>query len=118
MGLFDTVYIEVELPDGYKGKEFQTKDLDCLLDEIKITADGKLMRLHYDLVKSDQTSGKREWPIFKRENEEWRPLILRDRPFHGIMEFYTREKDIWYEYEAKFTDGQLVEIIKVERRIK
>src|SRR5262249_43383330 len=45
MGLFDTVTCEYPLPDpSHQHSEFQTKDLECLLDHYTITRDGRLVR--------------------------------------------------------------------------
>lgn len=86
MGMFDTVRCEKPLPGEPKPPEgawLQTKDFDCTMETYTITAAGKL------------------------RNE------TGDVPFHGILSFYTYEKDVWYEYEAKFTDGNLVDISPV-----
>lgn len=45
MGLFDTIHCEYPLPvPQHQELEFQTKDLECLLDEYTITRDGRLLR--------------------------------------------------------------------------
>jgi hypothetical protein len=46
MGMFDTITIEYPLPgeNPYGYKEFQTKDLDCVLDHYTVDADGQLWR--------------------------------------------------------------------------
>jgi len=45
MGLFDTVKCKYPLPNPkHQDLEFQTKDLECLLGEYTITADGRLLR--------------------------------------------------------------------------
>lgn len=85
MGMFDYVRCEVPLPDGYEG-ELQTKDFDCQMQQCVITMIG---RLTVDGV---------------------------DREFHGIFNFYDLDRNgKWHEYNAKFTDGQLVEIKQVQQ---
>jgi hypothetical protein len=43
MGLYDTVKCEYPLPDpAHQSLEFQTKDLDCLLEAYTITRAGRL----------------------------------------------------------------------------
>ena len=92
MGMFDDVHVDYPLPDcSYT--EFQTKDLECTLEQYTISADGKLLSNGVDIA------------------------------FHGILNFYTYDKspgerDVaeWYEYDAKFTDGQLVSITRVYNR--
>jgi len=81
--MFDDITCEHPLPADPKppGTSFQTKDFDCFMDRYTITADGYLLR-----------------------NGE-------SVPFHGMINFYTYTRDdMWFEYEAKFTDGRLVEI--------
>ena|SRR5690606_14733928 len=89
MGMFDSINCEVELPGEPKppaNRWLQTKDFDCLLDTYTIRADGTLWKKEFE----------------EREQEQVN--------FHGLLNFYTYENDIWYEYNAKFTDGKLVAI--------
>ena len=45
MGMFDTLYCDLDLPGlGKFDKKFQTKDLYCCLDTYRITKEGKLVR--------------------------------------------------------------------------
>lgn len=82
--------------------DFQTKDFDCYLDDYCIKEDGTLLRA--------------ERPD---EGSEWKESIVA---FHGFVNFYTYEgggsKDsapgLWFEYEAKFTDGKCVDVKCIE----
>jgi len=83
MGMFDDITCEYALPGEPKPKDiiFQTKDFDCLLDHYMITKDGRLTK----------------------ENSQVQ--------FHGALRFYTyTDDDMWFEYEANFADGRLIEI--------
>lgn len=83
MGMFDDITCERPLPGPTQPpyKSFQTKDFDCLMDHYTITGDGTLTK---DGV-----------PV----------------PFHGMVNFYTfTPEHMWFEYNAKFTDGKLIEI--------
>jgi hypothetical protein len=83
MGMFDDISCEHVLPAEPKPKDdyFQTKDFDRLLDHYTITADGRLLKEKAEV------------------------------PFHGVLNFYTyTNDDMWFEYEAEFTDGRLIEI--------
>ncbi|MDI3563577.1 hypothetical protein [Bradyrhizobium sp. Arg816] len=94
MGMFDYVKCELPLPDGWKG-ELQTKDFeDPYLETYTIRADGRLIRRRpkYDIDPPGTAYGE------------------IDTNFHGILNFYGLEDGEWHEYDAKFTDGQLVEI--------
>lgn len=95
MGMFDTVYCEFPLPDpGHQGLEFQTKDLESLLDRYTITADGRLMR---------HARRARQGPD---RDVEW--------PIHGDVSFYTSEDGVWIEYVARFTHGRVEWILPRE----
>lgn len=100
MGLFDYVKCEVPLPDRFDG-ELQTKEFDCpYMETYIITKEGRLFhnKPRYDIDPPDALCG------------------LRDMNFHGVLNFYGYDDDTgsptykWHEYNAKFTDGQLVSI--------
>ncbi len=116
--MFDEVRVEVGLPDGYTGRHFQTKDLDCGLDHYRISAEGRLLVEDYELHVLPADPAKTFSPPFRRESKGW-----RDTHFHGILNFYASPPplghrlgeggrrghvDSWHEYDAEFTDGQLV----------
>lgn len=127
MGMFDYIRCEVPLPDGFEG-ELQTKDFgDSAMVTHIITKDGRLLT----------DNGPDEWvPEAERRYPNAKPGtfesmcgILRHIPkhedanFHGIVNFYGSEGRSedgtyrWHEYNAKFTDGQLVGIEKVATNI-
>lgn len=101
MGMFDDVICEAKLPDGFVSDNgYQTKDFECVLATFKITAEGRLVRREYEWSESDDA------PLgIRREQRGW-----KDVNYHGFLNFYTSGLDGWHEYDAKFTDGQLVEI--------
>jgi hypothetical protein len=101
MGMFDTLKCEYPLPDKIVQKDsFQTKSLECLLDNYTISKRGKLV-LHRQ--RHNETSVK-EFTI----------------DFHGDLRFYTSkgswEKDNYerFEYIARFTEGNLQWIKRVD----
>lgn len=103
MGMFDDVICEVELPDGKPNKcGFQTKDLDCQLDKYTITKDGRLTRARY------------RW---NEAQNEYVPDGADVIQHHGYLNFYDYNSDTkeWREFNAKFTDGKLVEIVTVTK---
>jgi hypothetical protein len=89
VGMFDTLRFEYPLPDSrHQDLDFQTKDLECLLDNFTITRDGRLIRNVWRAGEGF-TSGT-EWP------------------FHGDIRFYTSAEDkTWIEYVARFTHGHV-----------
>lgn len=93
MGMFDTIYCRRQLPDGpATDEDFQTKSLHNCLCVYEIAADGRLRELEID---------DRGHPI---------PEKSRDTGFHGVLRFYTYVGSGLKEYEAKFTDGLLVDL--------
>ena len=111
MGMFDDIRFEGEIPGEPKPKRphFQTKDLECVLDHYVVKTDGSLWRSEWD-------SDARVWTAGQRVS------------FHGMLNFYTLEHipgtgprgcedAIWFEYEAKFTDGMLqgIEVVDIHR---
>lgn len=145
--MFDTIFVKKKLPltkelkaldVNWEEVDFQTKDLENLLDTYEITKSGKLKHLWQ----------KREWKeddsaflkgYFDVVEEEW-----RDVDFHGTINFYTTHctndtmhwdlfdsedqltfddielipgDDWWIEFEAIFTKGKLdkIRLIKAEK---
>jgi hypothetical protein len=99
MGMFDDLTSELPIPGEPQPKRlsFQTKDFDRYLEHYTIRADGSLWR---------------------DAGDNWRTGVV---PFHGMLNFYTFESDpsgkspgMWFEYDAKFTDGKCLGIECVE----
>lgn len=130
MGLFDYVRCENPLPDGYVG-ELQTKDFDdpYMLTHV-ISKNGRLMRCILSRVE-EVPKQERPYPnddgILGWAGSQRCITELRDANYHGMFFFgglettgyepderYGRRgRPIYksHDYIAKFTDGQLVEII-------
>lgn len=93
MGMFDTIYRRQPLPGGRQTSEsFQSKSLCNCLCVLEITADGRLREIEID----DQGQ-----PVVEKSH---------DTGFHGLKRFYTHADHELEEYEAKFTDGVLVDL--------
>lgn len=99
MGLYDYVRCDAPLPDGKPTPPglFQTKDfpITCM-ERYTITADGRLI-WHRESFHSTRVG----------------PVVDEDLNWHGDLNFYARDGGEWREFTAKFTDGQLVEIVRV-----
>jgi hypothetical protein len=117
MGMFDYVHVNLEklpLTDEEKkslgaNPSFQTKHFDCILTNIRITDDGELEidRFDYGFDK-DSFNAFGIKGCLTHENERTEKI-----PYHGYFNFYTHnKKKEWIEFNAKFTDGKLVEITK------
>ena len=103
----------------YDGRDFQTKDFDCLIEQYVIEA-GRLLKQGWRTVELPES----EWVKYKDINYCQKtksvPDKLQDTNFHGWVNFYTCNIDLqtgspgkWEEYNAKFTDGMLVEVVAV-----
>jgi len=90
MGLFDTVNCEYRMPNpAHQDLEFQTKDLECLLDRYVITRDGRLIRRGSELRGLER-------------DVEW--------PFHGDLCIYAGDpenRERLVEYVVRFTHGRV-----------
>jgi hypothetical protein len=107
--MFDYVRSQIALPDGFAG-ELQSKDFDCELAIVEIREDGTLWieRFEQEVV----PLAERPYPVaddwralvgsMRRINERWEQI-----EFHGDMNFYGSDGDVWHEYVARFTDGKL-----------
>lgn len=124
MGMFDQIKCNYPLPNTpsvIQNDTFQTKDFYNAMDDYVITSEGRLLHKKYnwEIVPEKERPyyGKSEWnknPLFqmigslKRTDEE-----VVDIEFHGILNMYTHVNGMWYEYNIKFTDGNVVEIKRI-----
>lgn len=134
MGMFDDLVCEYPLPKGFeefRGKRFQTKDLDNALLTFVITEEGKLLR---HSVRYEDHPTIRQWDHLL---EWWKPAqvpveeVRAEVPFHGDVEFIgsryvgrRREKmgAGWASvplrervtFRARFTNGSLARIDVLE----
>ena len=130
MGMFDYLRceyplpVEGRLPEGEANKLlFQTKDLDCMMDEITITKDGELVGQQYDVEdRSDPNAEGIERFIGCMTRVNIRPNPMPE--FTGEVRFYTdygpRNKNGcgggWIEFSSYFRKGKLMSISLVEFR--
>lgn len=137
MGLYDTVIVEknVNLPkfEGDPSEiEWQTKDLNSLMDIYKITSSGKLLRKNIEkeerseeeLNKKAEEKGydsyeemvedKKVYSIaykMKKVDEWWEEIDI-----HGSFKFYSTIDDKRWTYEARFSYGSLDDIILIDKK--
>lgn len=130
MGMFDSIQCNYPLPlplevidvmpDPYD-QEFQTKDLENLLDLYYLNEDGVLSwhKKKYAWKDDDSAFLKGYMDVVEEE------IVPTD--FHGVLNFYCYEtveediennkaKDVTIDYLAKFTNGKLenIEILSYE----
>ena len=93
MGMYDTVYCEYPLPNArHQDLDFQTKNLECLMDEYALTQDGRLVRRAGIGFGGEGLDRDTEWPL------------------HGDIRIYTSvktEDPPWIEYVVRFTHGRV-----------
>lgn len=123
MGMYDHIKCEYPLPDKEVQKEtFQTKDFDNVMEDYTITTSGVLIRHKtiWEPVPEEERPyyGKPEWnesPFFQIAGSiKTIPIGDEEIPYHGMVQFYTIYNGTFYEYQAKFTDGLVVEIKRIE----
>jgi hypothetical protein len=115
MGMFDSIICEYPLPDPEVQKElFQTKDLDSCMDTYTITKAGRLIHhfKEFEATPKEERPQDSFWPSIRVKAGSERYI---DKNYHGWLNFYAALNHKWCEYNAKFTDGTLVELEKVAR---
>jgi hypothetical protein len=139
MGMFDYIRCEVPLPDGWQPDELQSKDFDCEMVTHYISKEGRMMLDcgHNEEVPLMERRGwKAEWGDSEEAQKEHALEAIMgcirripkyvDSNYHGVVNFYGSETvgyepeqpgdtfrraiRVFHDYEAKFTDGQLVGI--------
>lgn len=118
MGMFDDIQ--------YEGRWFQTKDFECQMHKYYIENGRLLTSVGHTEDRSDATAWQKEHPGEELPKElqgfmgmcgcaTWVEDGRQDTNHHGWLNFYTRHDKTgeWEEYNAKFTDGQMVEITRV-----
>lgn len=129
MGLFDDIQVNLDVLDITEEEKvyllknstdnygsFQTKDLDNAMDLFRVAEDGRLKLNEFDLVDVPlEERPDKSFPfigMFNRVNERW-----IDANYHGYITFYSPVSDDkelpMGEFRAKFTDGKLVEVIRI-----
>lgn len=107
MGMYDYVRVNIDkLPITAEDAkifgfgdtfDFQSKGWECRLGILIITDEGTLIYEYYESLFEDEERTKK---------------ILTD--YHGYLNFYDYVNTQWFEFNAKFTDGKLVEIKRVQ----
>jgi hypothetical protein len=130
MGMFDSIQCNYPLPlplevvdifpDPYD-QEFQTKDLENLLDLYYLNEDGTLYwrKRQYEWIDDDNAFLKGYMDVVDEE--------IIPTNYHGVLNFYCYEtvhedessdkaKDISIDYLAKFTNGKIenIEVLSYE----
>lgn len=119
MGMYDYVRCDAPLPDGKPTPPdlFQTKDFPApQLEHYTITAAGRLIahRVRYEEVpKAERPYPDADGLRGLVGSIKAVPVKDEDLNWHGWLNFYGGSQRRWREFNAKFTEGQLVEIVQV-----
>jgi len=106
MGMFDHVKCDFPLPDGWAPVDLQSKDGECRLSTLWITAGGTMFE---DISRAWFHTAEEPAPT-----PHWRRV-----PFNGEFHFYGYERRnkpgepidlIWHRYIATFIEGNLQEL--------
>jgi len=125
MGMFDEVYIDkallplseaekAKIPVGYP---WQTKSLDCLMQDVKIEKDKGLLVERYDFESvpaNERPCPDPSDPLHFLGSIRKTNIKEEKIDYHGWVYFYGDPEGTWYEFGAKFTDGKLVEVVCIE----
>ena len=119
MGFFDNLRCHAPLPfppdlepslvAKLQASVWQTKDLDCFLDDYELRADGSLWHQLYDVEdRSDPTAEglARLVGMLSRVNERWVPMT----DYVGVITFYeclSKGCSGWLDFRATIVDGRL-----------
>jgi hypothetical protein len=108
MGMFDTLH--------YEDKEYQTKDFECIMETYRIV-NKRLLKdeYHYEEVPKEQRPYPDGKGILKMCGCVKKVIDKKDVDveYHGIFEAHYIDNNKNFHSELfKFTDGNLVEVIK------
>lgn len=122
MGMYDYLKISAsKLPLSDEEKliinddtEWQTKDFDCILTTVEITDEGKVRYLDIEYDWDENAKGGL-YQLFGQlgamvaKEKSW-----EDIQYHGFIMFGNTINGIGYRFKAKFTDGILIDIERVD----
>lgn len=112
--MFDTITVEMPLPQYGDYVNFQTKSINNALDHYIINEHGELLLREYDnvLIKEGDPDAENfldRFPAYEQQNIRYKPT-----KHNGVVVFYDsykgeEETDFsgWIEYRALFVDGLL-----------
>lgn len=121
MGMFDTIICDYPLPNPeHQNLSFQTKSLECLMDDYTITEDGRLIKhvVKYEVVPEEQRPyyGTPEW-----ERGGISQLLgmldavtvgYEEVPYHGDIHMTAKVREAtWVNYQVRFTEGRVSSVL-------
>lgn len=120
MGMYDHIRCEYPLPEGWQDRTFQSKSLDCAMDDYTITADGRLIHhtVRWEVVP------KEERPHPEAPDDDMLSFFGSMRtvptgdveiPYHGDIHFYDWDHARGLgkglrTFTARFTEGRVTRL--------
>lgn len=103
MGMYDNLKCKRPLPlKNASEYVFQTKDLDCMMDQYEIREDGTLWHEAYE-VRVEETDEAPLGMWLHRDNKRWEHISLT-----GEIRFYDySDGGDWVEFSAYYVNGEL-----------
>ena len=122
MGLYDYLKISAnKLPLSNKERQiindsiiWQTKDFGCILTTVEITNEGKVRYLDIEYDWDDNVKGGLYQLTGQLGGMVAKGSKWKDIEYHGFIMFGNTINDSRYRFKAKFTDGILVNIERVD----
>jgi len=109
MGMYDDLRVLYPLPDGIPNDlEWQTKSLECALDNYEIREDGTLWHELYDTEDHSDPNAEgllKFAGMWARVNERW----VQDFPTKEII-FWAKWNGKWINFSAYYFQGVLKEL--------
>jgi hypothetical protein len=111
MGLYDDIRVLCPLP-GLDvvpgGRVFQTKSLECVLDNFEIRENGTLWHENYETVWHEPDPAKGPLGFMGAMEAVNRHWVLW--PYTGEVRFHDMIDGEWFDFSAYFMDGRLREL--------
>ena len=127
MGMYDNLKCKYPLPvEGANQLSYQTKSLDCTLDDYEIWEDGTLWHEEYDTEDRSDPNAEgidRFIGCATQINQRWVQMekFIGEITFHEILGEEHLNDDAWrcgwIEFSAYFVDGKIRELHLVEHRL-
>ena len=126
--MFDDIKVKISLPDLEdeisRSLTFQTKDTPAqFMEKYEISENGRLihMKVEYESVPEEERPfyGKPEWEHGVNKFLgciNVKELGWEDTEFHGDLIFYTSHNKEWFEYEARFTEGNFTRVKRIKNK--
>lgn len=121
MGMYDQVKCLYPLSvEGANERDYQTKDLNCFLDNYEIREDGRLWHQEYEVEDHSDPNAegwRRLSGMMTRVEKRWEPCA-----YTGEIRFYdsiekTHPYRGWIEWSAYFHHGTLKELHLVKHEL-